>query len=59
VYSFYNNDIEKIKIESGKIIACDPIANSPCYTLYLSLPTGKFPVQLAMTVIPMGMFVNS
>ena len=47
-YELYNFDIGKIKIESGKIIACDPIITHDAYAFTQIFPVGEFPVQLAM-----------
>jgi hypothetical protein len=47
-YRFYNYDIGKIKIESGKIIACDPIVMHDASPFTQIFPTGEFPVHLAM-----------
>jgi|RhiMetdeSRZDD1v2_1073273.scaffolds.fasta_scaffold11457_3 uncharacterized protein DUF4241 len=47
-YLFYNLDIGKIKIESGKIIACDPIVMHDRTPFTQSFPIGEFPVTLAM-----------
>lgn len=46
--SFYTLDIGKIKIESGKIIACDPIVMQDGKAFTQDFPIGQFPVQLAM-----------
>jgi len=47
-YSFYNYDIGKIRIESGKIIACDPIVMDDTSPFTQMFPIGEFPVHLAM-----------
>ena len=47
-YSFYKYDIGEIKIESGKIIACDPIVMHDALPFTQIFPTGEFPVHLAM-----------
>lgn len=47
-YDFYKIDIGKIKIESGKIIACDPIVMHDASPFTQNFPTGDFPVHLAM-----------
>jgi hypothetical protein len=51
-YSFNTLDIGKIKIESGKIIACDPIVMQNGIAFAQNFPIGKFPVQLAMAKLP-------
>lgn len=48
VYSFYNLDIGKIRIESGKIIACDPAFMYDASPFINNFPLGEFPVHLAM-----------
>lgn len=47
-YSFYKLDIGKIKIESGKLIACDPIVMQDATPFVRKFPEGDFPVHLAM-----------
>jgi len=47
-YNFYKLDIDKIKIESGKIIACDPIVMHDVLPFTQIFPTGDFSVHLAM-----------
>ena len=47
-YSFYNYDIGKIKIESGKIIASDPIVMHDATPFTQTFPKGEFSVHLAM-----------
>jgi len=47
-YSFYKLDIGKIKIESGKLIACDPIVMHDASPFTQNFPIGDFPVHLAM-----------
>lgn len=47
-YSFYKLDIGKIKIESGKVIACDPIVMHDASPFAQIFPTGEFSVHLAM-----------
>lgn len=47
-FSFYTHDLGKITIESGKIIACDPINLSNGIAFKQTFPIGRFPVQLAM-----------
>jgi len=51
VFSFYNYDIGKIKIESGKIIACDPIVMHNAIPFTQGFPKGEFLVQLAMAKV--------
>jgi hypothetical protein len=48
--TFYGVNIGKLKIESGKIIACDPVGLPNAYSLALTFPTGEFPLQLAIEV---------
>jgi hypothetical protein len=51
-FSFYTLEIGKIKIVSGKIIACDPIVMQDGIAFTQNFPTGHFPVQLAMAKLP-------
>ncbi|MCF8299310.1 MAG: DUF4241 domain-containing protein [Saprospiraceae bacterium] len=46
--SFYIYNAGRIKIESGKLIACDPIVMHESTAFKHLFPIGKFPVQLAM-----------
>ncbi len=48
-YSFQTLNIGKLKIESGKIIACDPIVLRDAISFTDVFPTGDFDVQLAIT----------
>ncbi len=48
-YSFQTINIGKINIESGKIIACDPIVLRDAVAFMDVFPTGYFDVQLAIT----------
>lgn len=48
---FYSVDIGMIQIESGKIIACDPIVMGDMRPFVQIFPMGKFPVQLAIARI--------
>ncbi len=45
---FYAVGIGKIKIETGKIIACDPIVMKDAKPFSQTFPIGQFPVQLAI-----------
>ncbi len=47
-YNFYKLDIGKMKIESGKLIACDPIVMHDASPFTQNFPIGDFPVYLAM-----------
>jgi hypothetical protein len=47
-YAFYKYDVGAIKIESGKIIAADPIVMRDASPFTEHFPTGSFPVHLAM-----------
>lgn len=47
-FSFYPYDIGKINIETGKIIACDPIVAKDALPFIYQFPTGQFTVALAM-----------
>jgi len=47
-YFLYKNDLGKIKIESGKIIACDPIVMINATPFTQIFPKGEFPVHLAI-----------
>jgi hypothetical protein len=49
--SFYSVDIGKINIESGKIIASDPIVMRDMKPFIQNFPTGQFPVHLAIAKI--------
>lgn len=48
LFTFYKYDVGKIIIESGKIIACDPIVMHDALPFSLVFPKGEFPVHLAM-----------
>lgn len=48
-YSFQTLNLGKIRIESGKIIACDPIVLSDAVAFTNLFPTGDFDVQLSVT----------
>jgi hypothetical protein len=50
-YSFQTISIGKIKIESGKIIACDPIIMRESKSFSNIFPIGEFNVQLAIAKI--------
>lgn len=45
---FYAIDVGEIDIETGKIIACDPIVMNAAEPFLQTFPTGTFPVQLAI-----------
>jgi hypothetical protein len=47
-YRFFKYEIGKIKIETGKIIACDPIVMHDASPFTQVFPIGEFPVSLAM-----------
>jgi hypothetical protein len=47
-YNFYKLNIGKIKIESGRLIACDPIVMRDATPFTQHFPIGDFPVHLAM-----------
>lgn len=47
-YRFYKLEIGKIKIESGKLIASDPIVMHDASPFTQNFPIGNFPVHLAM-----------
>lgn len=49
--SFYPVDIGQINIESGKVIACDPIVMRDAEPFVQTFPTGRFPVQLAIAKV--------
>ena len=51
--SFFAVNIGEITIESGKIIACDPILMHQATPFSQTFPAGKFPVQLAIAKIQM------
>jgi hypothetical protein len=46
--SFYPVDIGQINIESGKVIACDPVMIHGVIPFVQTFPIGHFPVQLAI-----------
>ena len=46
--SFYSVDIGKLHVESGKVIACDPIVMHHAKPFSQIFPIGHFPVQLAL-----------
>jgi hypothetical protein len=48
---FFAVNIGKIKIESGKIIACDPIDPRDAPAFAATFPVGLFPVQLSIAKI--------
>src|SRR5262245_43304149 len=45
---FYSVNIGKLNIESGKLIACDPIVMRDAKPFVQNFPIGQFPVQLAV-----------
>ena len=47
-FAFYKLDIGKLKVETGKVIACDPIVMYDAQPFTQIFPPGEFPVQLAM-----------
>lgn len=47
-YNFYKLEIGRIKIKSGKLIACDPIVMDDASPFIQKFPVGDFPVHLAM-----------
>lgn len=49
--SFFAVDIGKLNIESGKMIACDPIMMHAAEPFVQQFPVGRFPVQLAIAKI--------
>lgn len=49
--SFYPVDIGQINIESGKVIACDPIVMHDANPFSQTFPIGRFPVQLAVAKV--------
>lgn len=49
--SFYLFDIGRINIESGQIIACDPINMADARPFLQTFPTGKFPLQLSIAKV--------
>jgi hypothetical protein len=49
--SFYPVDIGQINIESGKVIACDPIVMHDAAPFLQTFPIGRFPVQLAVAKV--------
>jgi hypothetical protein len=49
--NFYSVEIGKLNIESGKIIACDPIVIRDAKPFTQTFPTGKYSVQLAIAKI--------
>ena len=47
-FRFYTLNIGKLKVETGKIIACDPIVMHDASPFTQNFPLGEYPVQLAM-----------
>lgn len=47
-YRFYKLDIGRLKVESGKLIASDPIVMQDALPFIQLFPIGEFPVSLAM-----------
>jgi len=47
-YRFFKFDLGKIRIETGKIIACDPIVMHDASAFSQDFPVGEFPVSLAL-----------
>lgn len=47
-FGFHTIDIGKLKVETGKIIACDPIVMHDASPFTQNFPLGEYPVQLAM-----------
>jgi hypothetical protein len=47
-YDYYKVDIGKLTVETGNIIACDPISMDGASPFTQIFPKGTFPVQLAM-----------
>lgn len=50
-FTFYSVEIGKVKVESGKLIACDPIVMKDGVAFTQQFPIGQFPVQLAIAKI--------
>ncbi|MFT3700990.1 MAG: DUF4241 domain-containing protein [Agriterribacter sp.] len=48
---FFQIQIGKLKVETGKLIACDPIQLENFEPFTQQFPTGKFPVQLSIAKI--------
>jgi hypothetical protein len=48
---FYTVSIGELKIESGKVIACDPIVMHDAEPFVQNFPIGQFPVQLSIAKI--------
>ncbi|MEO8405533.1 MAG: DUF4241 domain-containing protein [Chitinophagaceae bacterium] len=48
ILNFYTSDIGNINIESGKIIACDPVTLRDALPFAYEFPIGSFPVQLGI-----------
>jgi hypothetical protein len=47
-------EIGRLGVPGGRIVACDPFACDGALAFTRSVPTGKFPVQLAMARLPDG-----
>ncbi|MGO4726463.1 MULTISPECIES: DUF4241 domain-containing protein [unclassified Inquilinus] len=47
-------EIGRLDVPSGRIVACDPFACDGAEAFTRSVPTGTFPVQLAMARLPAG-----
>ncbi|MGC4038134.1 MAG: DUF4241 domain-containing protein [Chitinophagaceae bacterium] len=52
-FLFYRYDIGKLKVETGKIVACDPVVSRDASPFIYNFPVGEFPVQLAMVAYKM------
>ena len=48
---FYSVNIGKLNVESGKLIACDPIVMHDAKPFSQTFPVGQFPVQLAIAKV--------
>lgn len=53
-FEFYKHELGKIKVVSGKVIACDPVVMFHATPFTQKFPIGEFPVHLAMAKINKG-----
>lgn len=49
--TFYGVDLGKVNLETGKVVACDPVMTYQQEAFTTQFPTGQFPVQLAIAKV--------
>jgi len=49
--TFYSVDIGKVSLETGKVVACDPVMSYQQEPFITQFPSGQFPVQLAIAKV--------